>query len=346
MTSPALSPAARYEALQDEMLPAVEQELQDCVAAAHGPGLAEYAHMLAYHMGWEGEGAGARAQGKRVRPLLVLLSAAAAGGEWRLALPAAAAVELVHNFSLIHDDIQDNSPLRRGRKTLWTMYGVAQAINAGDALFALAHLALQRLDGQVSAAQALAAHHILPRASLTLTQGQYLDLSYESRADLTPADYWPMIGGKTAALLAACTELGALLGGAEGARRAAYREFGEGLGLAFQVYDDYLGIWGDAALTGKSAESDLLAGKKSLPVLFALEQDGAFAERWQQGPLTAEELPALTLQLETEGAREYIQSEADRLTQTALAALHRATPEPEAGAALAELARRLITRQA
>ncbi len=342
----ALNPAALLEARQAAMLPAVEQELQDCVAAAQGPGLAEYAHMLAYHMGWEGEGAGPKAQGKRVRPLLVLLSAAAAGGNWQAALPASAAVELIHNFSLIHDDIQDDSPLRRGRQTLWTMVGVAQAINAGDALFALAHLALQRLAGKVSAEQALAAHHILPQASLTLTQGQYLDLSYEGRSDLTPADYWPMIGGKTAALLAACTELGALLGGADADRRACYRQFGEQLGLAFQVYDDYLGIWGDAALTGKSAESDLLAGKKSLPVLYALEQQGAFAERWAQGPLTAEDLPGMTLQLEVEGAREYIQHEADRLTQTALAALREAEPATEAGAALEELARRLIARQA
>jgi geranylgeranyl diphosphate synthase type I len=353
VVSAALSPAARLEACEAEMLTAVEDELRACVAAADGFGLAEYAHMLAYHLGWEGEGAGPKARGKRVRPMLLLLSAASAGGDWRAALPAAAAVELVHNFSLIHDDIQDHSALRRGRPTLWARWNVAQAINAGDALFALAHLALDRLDARIPPAQALAAHAILPRACLALTKGQYLDLSYEGRADLTAADYWPMIGGKTAALLAACAELGALLAGAGDDARRAYACFGEQVGLAFQVYDDYLGIWGDAALTGKSAESDLLAGKKSLPVLYALEQHGDFAARWRQGPLTAEELPALTLQLEVEGAREFVQREADRLTEAALAELRRARefraparPDAETGAALEELARRLITRKA
>ncbi|MBI3159062.1 MAG: polyprenyl synthetase family protein [Chloroflexi bacterium] len=346
MVNAALSPATLLEQHEAGMLPAVEQELKDCVAAAEGAGLGEYAHMLAYHLGWEGEDAGPKAQGKRVRPMLLLLSAASAGGDWRVALPAAAAVELVHNFSLIHDDIQDNSALRRGRATLWTKWNVAQAINAGDALFALAHLALERLDARIPPAQALAAHAILPRACLALTKGQYLDLSYEGRADLTAADYWPMIQGKTAALLAACAELGALLAGADADACRAYACFGEQVGLAFQVYDDYLGIWGDAALTGKSAESDLLAGKKSLPVLYALGQAGDFAARWAQGPLTAAELPALTLQLEVEGAREFVQHEADRLTRAALAELHNARPEPQAGAALEELARRLITRKA
>lgn len=341
-----LSPAALFEKHQAEMFPAIETELKACVQAAYGAGLDDYAHMLAYHLGWEGEGAGPKAQGKRVRPMMVLLSAAAAGGDWAAALPASAAVELVHNFSLIHDDIQDNSALRRGRKTLWVKWNVAQAINAGDALFALAHLALKRLDGRVPPDRALAAHRILPLASLTLTQGQYLDLSYETRDDLTPADYWPMIRGKTGALLAACAELGAALAGAPTDRLASYRRFGELVGLAFQVYDDYLGIWGDAALTGKSAESDLLAGKKSLPVLYALEQAGAFAERWRQGPLAAADLPAMTLQLEVEGAREYVQAEADRLTQEALAALTAAGPETDASLALEELARRLIARKA
>src|SRR5512143_635565 len=115
--------------LFETMLPPVEADLQEAVGRVSGRGLDELHYMLAYHMGWEGEGAGPEARGKRIRPLLVLLSAAAAGGEWPRALPAAAAVELVHNFSLVHDDIQDQSPLRRGRATVWTKWGAAQAIN-------------------------------------------------------------------------------------------------------------------------------------------------------------------------------------------------------------------------
>ncbi|HWQ83803.1 MAG TPA: polyprenyl synthetase family protein, partial [Anaerolineales bacterium] len=114
------------EDLTRTMLEAVEDELRQVVARANGSSLEEMHHMLAYHLGWEGEGSGKQARGKRVRPLLLLLVCAAAGGKWRMALSGAAAVELIHNFSLIHDDIQDNSPLRRGRPTVWTKWGIPQ----------------------------------------------------------------------------------------------------------------------------------------------------------------------------------------------------------------------------
>ena len=271
-------------------------------------------------MGWVGEGAGPEARGKRIRPLMVLLTAASAGGEWRRALPAAAAVELVHNFSLIHDDIEDNSPLRRGRATLWTRWGIPQAINAGDAMFTVAHLSLLGLAETASARAALEANRILQKTCLHLTQGQYLDISYEARGDLNLAAYWPMVGGKTAALLAACTELGALAAQAPEARQAAYRQFGWTLGLAFQAQDDLLGIWGDSAVTGKSADSDLVSGKKSLPVLFGLEQNGPFARRWREGPINGEQVADLARQLEAEGARQYTQERANALTDQALEA--------------------------
>ncbi len=168
----------------DLLLPAIEQEMKACVRETREQGLEELYSMLEYHLGWEGPGSGPKAQGKRVRPMMVLLSNASAGGDWEIALPAAAAVELVHNFSLIHDDIQDNSPLRRGRETVWKMWNIPQAINAGDSMFALAHIALKRLANQVPDGIALEAYKILPEACLTLTQGQYLDLSYENRNDL------------------------------------------------------------------------------------------------------------------------------------------------------------------
>jgi geranylgeranyl diphosphate synthase type I len=192
---------------------------------------------------------------------------------------------------------------------------------------------------------ALEAVNILQRTCLALTQGQYLDMSFETRSSVTLDEYWTMIGGKTAALTAACTELGALAARADAATRAGYREFGRYLGLAFQVQDDLLGIWGDAALTGKSAESDLVAGKKSIPVIYGLSQNGPFAARWAQGPITEPEAHALAAQLAAEGAQAYTQHMADDLTGKALRYLEEVKPYGEAGEALAELADMLLKRQ-
>jgi len=154
---------------QDELLPAIEAALQAAVQPAqltNTQSPQELLAMLRYHMGWEGEGAGPKASGKRVRPTLVLLSAAAAGADWRTALPAAAAVEILHNFSLIHDDIQDNSDQRRGRPTVWAKWGMPQAINAGDTLFALAHMALEGLSETASDAAYIQAARLLPSGAV------------------------------------------------------------------------------------------------------------------------------------------------------------------------------------
>jgi geranylgeranyl diphosphate synthase type I len=327
-------------------LPRVEAELRRTVSLAGGEGLQELETMLAYHMGWEGEGANPNAGGKRIRPLLLLLTTSAMGGDWQAALPAAAAVELVHNFSLIHDDIEDNSPLRRGRPTVWAKWGVPQAINTGDTMFTLATLAVLRLQETLSAPAALRSALVLKRACLQLTQGQYLDISYEQRGDLNLVAYWPMVRGKTASLLSACVELGAIAGGASDEATGYLKVFAEHLGLAFQAHDDLLGIWGDAALTGKSAESDLLSGKKSLPVLYALNQAGEFARRWAQGPVQEGEVQALAALLEREGARGYTQETTACLTAQALSALEKSQPKGEAGLALRELADLLLKRHA
>lgn len=328
-----------------QMLPAVEAELINQVSQADGPGLAELHQMLAYHLGWQGLGAGPDNRGKRIRPLLVLLTAAAAGGDWPRALPAAAAVELIHNFSLIHDDIEDNSPLRRGRPTVWKTWGLAQGVNAGDTMFALANLAVLRLAETVSIQAAFEASRILQETCLKLTQGQYLDISFEGRSDLELPEYFHMIGGKTAALLSACGQLGALAAQAGQETRTAYGHFCWSLGLAFQAQDDILGIWGNAALTGKSIESDLLSGKKSLPVLYGLSLNGPFARRWKQGALTPPEILDLACQLEAEGARSYTQTRADELTKEALASLDSANPQMPAGAALRSLTLQLLQRR-
>lgn len=326
------------------LLSHIELELQRQISRLDQPHTKHFHAMLTYHMGWTGEGAGPEATGKRIRPLLVLLTTAAYGADWQSALPAAAAVELVHNFSLVHDDIQDNSPKRRGRDTVWRKWGAPMAINAGDALFVLSNQAIIDLKEKYSAEVVLKAAEILHNTCLDLTRGQFLDMSYEERTDLSVEDYWPMIAGKTSALLSACCQIGALLGGANQEMQEAYRSFGHYLGLAFQVQDDILGIWGDEKLTGKSAASDLVEGKNSLPVLAGLRKKGRFAERWAQGPIKPEEVEEVARLLASEDGYGYAKETSIQMTDMAINSLRGADPQGEAGEALFELTNRLLNR--
>lgn len=332
------------EQFVDIMRPAIEKELQGTLDLHLSKSLPELYGMLAYHMGWEGEGAGPEAQGKRIRPLLVLLCAESAGGDWRCALPAAAAVELIHNFSLIHDDIQDRSELRRGRPTVWAKWGVAQAINAGDLMFSLAHLSVLRLRESCAENFVIEAVQLLQKACVRLTEGQYMDMSYETRREITLDEYWPMVAGKTASLLATSARLGALVAGCEVNRQEAFWDYGYSLGLAFQAWDDYLGVWGDPSVTGKSIESDLLTGKKSLPVVYGLSQRGKFARRWLEGQIRVDEVAQLAQWLKEEGAQEFTRATAEGLTNQALKSLNRAVSKGAAGDALYELTKMLLQR--
>jgi geranylgeranyl diphosphate synthase type I len=322
----------------------IERELQKQVSRLDAPRTKRFHEMLTYHMGWTGEDAGPEAAGKRIRPLLVLLSTASSGGDWQSALPAAAAIELVHNFSLVHDDIQDNSPKRRGRDTAWVKWGAPMAINIGDALFVISNQAVIDLKKNYPAEVVMQAAEILNNTCLELTRGQFLDMSYEARNDLTVEDYWPMIAGKTAALLSACCHLGSLLGGVDQAKQEAYRSFGHYLGLAFQVQDDILGIWGDENITGKSAASDLLEGKNSLPILAGLGRKGKFAERWAQGPIQPDEVEAVARLLASEGGLIAGQDASKQMTELALMSLREVDAQGEAGEALFELADKLLKR--
>lgn len=327
------------------LLSSIELELQRQVSRLDQPRTKPFHEMLTYHMGWTGEGAGPEATGKRIRPLMALLTAASCGGDWQKALPAAAAVELVHNFSLVHDDIQDNSPKRRGRDTAWVKWGAPMAINAGDALFVLSNQAIIDLKENYPAETVVRAAEILHNTCLDLTRGQFLDMSYEKRTDLTVDDYWHMIAGKTAALLSACCHIGAVLGGADEARQDAFRSFGQYLGLAFQVQDDILGIWGNEAVTGKSAASDLVEGKNSLPVLVGLSANKKFAKRWRKGPIHAYEVEEMAKLLAAEGGYEAAHEASKQMTDLALLNLQEADPQGEAGDALYGLAERLLKRE-
>jgi geranylgeranyl diphosphate synthase type I len=302
-----------------EYLPWIEAELRAVVSSAD-PTLAGHYGIMQYHMGWLDEELrpAAAPTGKRLRPLLCLLACAAAGGDPRQAVPAAAGLELLHNFSLIHDDIEDHSLTRRHRPTAWKLFGLALACNAGDGMFGLAHLAFHRLAQQgVPAPIVLAALRILDQTCVALTEGQYLDLYFESRPSVTAEEYFAMIAGKTAALLAAAPQIGALIAGAPAAAVEAYRQYGAALGRAFQLQDDILGIWGDEAVTGKSAASDILSRKKSLPVVYTLSHPtaGPALARLYADPLLGEaDVPRVLALLEEAGARGYVEG----LVQSAL----------------------------
>jgi geranylgeranyl diphosphate synthase type I len=254
-------------------LPLVEAEMRRAV----GDDGALLYRMMRYHLGWE-EADGSpsiEGAGKALRPVLCLLTSEALRGSPEPALPAAAAIEILHNFSLVHDDIQDQDRTRRGRATAWTVWGEAQAINAGDGLWALSNRTLLRAaeHAEVTTATVLRAMQMLNDASLTMIEGQALDLSFETRERVATDEYLDMIARKTGALIARSISIGALFGGATDDEIAAFERYGALIGRIFQVRDDVLGIWGEEAVTGKSASSDIRRKKQSLPVVYALSRD-------------------------------------------------------------------------
>jgi geranylgeranyl diphosphate synthase type I len=242
------------------------------------PGAPLLYKMARYHLGWEdAEGRPSDAGGKMVRSGLCLLACEAAGGEWRPAIPAAAAVELVHSFSLVHDDIQDRDRERHHRPAVWAVWGEAQAINAGDALLALARLGLARLSYDPALHARCAS--CLDEVTLEMVEGQTLDLQFESCDYVDVDEYLDMVGRKTGALFGCALSLGAIVAGANEERVVQFDRLGRTIGVAFQVRDDVLGIWGDPEKTGKPAGADLQRQKKSLPVLIALGGPAAEAVR-------------------------------------------------------------------
>ncbi len=324
-----------------EILSRYRAGIVSALAGALG-GEGELLRLIRYPMGLEepdgtpGPGIG----GKLLRPSLVCFSCEALGGEVEAALPLAAALELVHNFSLIHDDIQDKDELRRGRPTAWKVYGVEQAINAGDGLLVLA---LRRaLDAEVlPGTRRLAALGALLCATYRMIEGQVLDLSLEGRA-AGAEEYLEMARKKTGALLGCALELGAIAAGEDGPRDRL-RGLGEVLGLAFQIRDDWIGIWGDPGKTGKPVGSDLLRRKRSFPVAFALERDPGLAELLSRDPLPLEEALA---RLEAAGAKGAAEEEVRRYVREADRIAAELPWEPWAKIAFGELLSFLADREA
>lgn len=286
----------------------------------------ELHRMLRYHLGWEdaqGRPMGA-VSGKALRSTLCLLACEASGGDWRRALPAAAALELVHNFSLVHDDIQDRDPERRHRPTVWRVWGEAQAINAGDALLALGGLAVLELATEgIPAERALEAARIMDRATLEIVEGQALDLSFEERLDVTEDAYLEMIEKKTGALFDCALRLGGLVGSADPAVAEALGRCGRLLGVAFQIRDDMLGVWGAENRTGKPPAADIRNRKKSLPVVYALARSGGATAAelrriYSQPRLSDADVSMVLGALESVGAQAYCRRAAEERRERAL----------------------------
>lgn len=343
------------------LLSMVEAALHEALEVPH-PSLSQFYGMMYYHLGWvdrELRGIPSPGGGKRLRSLLTLLACQAAGGDVRQALPAAVAVELVHNFSLIHDDIEDRSEFRRHRESVWRLWGDAHAINVGDGLFALARLQLGRLlDAGVPPLRVTSVFHALDAACVALTEGQFLDMQFESADFVSLDDYFWMIRGKTASLMACACEMGALVGSDDSEIVKALHDFGYNLGMAFQIDDDILGIWGKPEITGKPACDDILSRKKTLPMVYVLENGllpgapphlktaaEAVQRAYRTGIGSDEDLQRVLAALEQAGAREYCFQLSKEYTEQALAALSASGLMPHPCQALASLAQSLLGRQ-
>lgn len=312
----------RYQA---DIVEALHQALQrgsSNILPTQATNLSAFYGQMQYHLGWVDTDFHpvSNNPGKLLRPTLLLLAYEAAGA-WglntdgahlRRALPATASLELTHNFSLIHDDIVDGDIERRHRPTVWKIWGSSQGINTGDGMFALARLALwdvlqEGVEGDVAARLA----SVLDRATLTIAEGQYLDLSFEQYEDISVAMYLDMISRKTAALMSASAEMGALLGTRDDATIASLRSFGFEIGIAFQVRDDVLGVWASTDELGKTPAGDVYRRKKSLPALHALEHASAEDQRvlrrfyTQDTPLTDKQVKTVLAIFARANTRDY-----------------------------------------
>ncbi|MCJ7732362.1 polyprenyl synthetase family protein [Candidatus Bathyarchaeota archaeon] len=212
------------------------------------------------------------AGGKRLRPFLTIKACEAAGGKMKDAIPFAAALEILHNFTLVHDDVMDHDELRRGNPTVHAKYGEPMAILAGDLLFAKVYQSvLDYAPAHMSSDDVIQALQKMTDAIIILCEGQALDVSFPKATDVTEEDYIFMIGGKTSALFKACAEVGAIVAGASNEKIEALAKFAWDAGIAFQIVDDVLGITADESKLGKPVGSDIREGKKTIIMIHALK---------------------------------------------------------------------------
>jgi geranylgeranyl diphosphate synthase type I len=281
-----------FDARLDDLIVLIDGWIRPYVEHPRSPA-ARFYEMMAYHHGWvaaDGSPLNPPARtGKRIRPILAILTSEAFGGTAEDARGPAVALELIHNFSLVHDDIQDVSDQRHNRDTVWKLWGAAQGINVGDALYATAQVALA--EGAANHPRIGAGVLRLNRTCVRLCEGQYLDLALESAADATFEQYEQMVSRKTAALIECSAALGAWAAGASDEAIDATGRFGYELGVAFQFQDDMLGVWGDPKVTGKPARDDVRSRKKALPMMLALQMAVDSAREEILGVLRAPHAP-------------------------------------------------------
>ncbi|WP_204358483.1 polyprenyl synthetase family protein [Streptosporangium sp. 'caverna'] len=297
-----------------------------------------------YHFGWsDQQGAHVVDTGKGTRPILTLLACEAVGGEFGQAVPAAVAIELVHNASLLHDDVLDRDRLRRHRPAIWAVAGVPEAILLGDALLFLGVRTLAEAPDPLGSTGV----KWLVTAAQQLVEGEHADLMLEERDDFSLAEVTAMAHAKSGVLIAEACALGALAGGADADRIDHLRAYGAHLGQAGQLTDDLLGIWGDPAVTGKPRLADLQARKKSLPVAAALTADNTAARELAdlyREPSDPDQLQRIADLVEAAGGRAWADEEARRHARTALEHLRAAAPTPRAAQALTLLANQVADR--
>jgi geranylgeranyl diphosphate synthase, type I len=330
-------------------LRAIETRLYDtCAAREYVADL--YWQMVQHHFGWDQHDVAdpdydlAHINGKRARALMVLLVAEAIDGAYTHAMPAAIAVELLHNFTLLHDDVMDVSATRRGRVTVWKKWNSNQAINAGDGLYTWAMRALT-----LQEKNPVLAMRTLMDAAMATVEGQIMDIGFEERMDVSADEYLTMIYNKSGALIEGSARLGALATTDDIETIDAYGTFAHNLGIAFQIQDDYLGIWGDEARTGKSATTDIEGKKKSYPVLIALDEASVSAQTqlrqiYAQDDLSASDVQTVLGILDDVDAARRTRDLTDRYFDQAISALDTVTTGNRAHAKLLELAQFLVKR--
>lgn len=323
--------------MSPELSPQIVAAMRDAFPTVR-PSVELYYAMLHYHLGWVDEQLQptSASSGKLIRPLFVLLGNRVYGGSDEQALPLAAGVQLLHDFSLIHDDIEDNCPTRRGRPTAWRIWGLAQSLNAGDCMFALAHRSIYRMaDAGVPAERVLRILRDFEETVLRVCEGQYMDMSAEGQMNISVEQYIEMIRGKTAALTAASAGLGAQICTDDEQQIAAMWELGEAIGLAFQMQDDLLDIWGVPEVTGKPFATDLVQRKMSLPVIHGLasaspEDRARFETLYRQPELSRGDLETLLAILDRTRSRSYVEGLIRAEYQRATEAFKRIVPVDQA----------------
>ncbi len=294
----------------------IEQELKSLF---EGRDLRLY-NMMKYHMGWiDGRGGSSSNgnSGKMLRATLCLLASESISGDFKKALPVSAAIELIHNYSLVHDDIQDDDEMRRHRPTVWKIWGKPQAINAGSALKILANLSVLKLnDLGIPREKQVEILDILDTSCLEMIEGQYMDIDFESRDIISVEEYFKMIEKKTSALISGALKVGAALH-LDNGKLEAFEKFGKYLGIAFQITDDILGIWGNDNKTGKPQGNDIRKRKKSLPIVLCLQESGEKGKKqllriYRRNRASGRGVAAVLKNLDEIGARYFCQGQAKK----------------------------------